>query len=191
MEREGIKITRKIMTSSDISRTLRRIASEIVEKESIIENLVLVGIKTRGVPLAYRIQEIIEKMTEIKLPLGELDITFYRDDLSMIGEKPLVKGTLLPVNINNKVILLIDDVLYTGRTVRAAIDELLDYGRPKSIRLCVLVDRGHRELPICPDFVGKILTTQDHEVIIVRLKEEDGIDEVIIGEKEEDKNANI
>ena len=178
------------MDSSSISRTLKRIASEIIEKESHIKELIIIGIKTRGVPLAQRIQELIEKMTGVKPPLGELDITFYRDDLSMIGEKPIVKGTMLPVNINDRIVLLVDDVLYTGRTVRAAIDELLDYGRPKSIRLFVLIDRGNRELPICPDFVGKTLTTEDHEVILVKLKEEDGIDEVVVGEREE-KDADI
>jgi pyrimidine operon attenuation protein/uracil phosphoribosyltransferase len=190
MGKESLKITRKIMGSTDISKTLKRIASEIVERETDIKELVLVGIKTRGAPLARRIKGIIEKMTGEDLPIGELDITFYRDDLSMIGEKPLVKGTFLPVNINGRVVLLVDDVLYTGRTVRAAIDELLDYGRPRGIRLCVLIDRGHRELPICPDFVGKTLSTENHEVIIVKLKEEDGIDEVVIGERE-DSNAKI
>lgn len=176
----------RLMDAEDIRKTLKRIAHEIVEKVSNIDNVVLVGIKTRGVPLAKVIKEEIYNITKKDIPLGAVDITFYRDDLSMVGEKPQVKGTELSFSVENKDIILVDDVLYTGRTTRAALDEIIDYGRPASIKLCVLIDRGHRELPICPDFVGKTITTTTKEIVKVKVKEVDGVDEVVICEKNND-----
>ncbi|MEO0258282.1 MAG: bifunctional pyr operon transcriptional regulator/uracil phosphoribosyltransferase PyrR [candidate division WOR-3 bacterium] len=176
----------RLMDAEDIRKTLKRIAHEIVEKVSNIDNVVLVGIKTRGVPLAKVIKEEIYNITKKDVPLGAVDITFYRDDLSMVGEKPQVKGTELSFSVENKDIILVDDVLYTGRTTRAALDEIIDYGRPASIKLCVLIDRGHRELPICPDFVGKTITTTLREIVKVKVAEVDGVDEVVICEKNDD-----
>ena len=160
-------------------------ASEIVERNPEVGEMVLVGIKTRGEPLARRLQAEIYRLTGVEVPVGSVDISFYRDDLSLIGERPEVKGTYLPCDINGKLVVLVDDVLYTGRTVRAAIDELLDYGRPRAIRLCILLDRGHRELPISPDCVGKSLTTAASQFVEVRLREVDGVDEAFLLEKEE------
>ncbi|MGB9824756.1 MAG: bifunctional pyr operon transcriptional regulator/uracil phosphoribosyltransferase PyrR [Candidatus Hydrothermia bacterium] len=175
-----------LMDQEDMRRTLKRIAHEIVERLRNMDNVVLVGIKTRGVPLARMIKEEIASITGKDVPLGAVDITFYRDDLSMVGEKPQVKGTELNVSVEGKDIILVDDVLYTGRTTRAAIDEIIDYGRPSSIRLCVLIDRGHRELPICPDFVGKTITTTKKEIVKVKVEEIDGVNEVVICEKEDE-----
>ncbi len=175
-----------LMSEEDMLRTIKRISHEIIEKVKHIDNVVLVGIKTRGVPIAKMIKEEIEKATGKKVPLGAVDITFYRDDLSMVGEIPQVKGTELEFSVEGKDVILVDDVLYTGRTTRAAIDEIIDYGRPASIKLCVLVDRGHRELPICADFVGKVITTTKKEVVKVKIKEIDGINEVVICEKNDE-----
>ncbi|MDD5573214.1 MAG: bifunctional pyr operon transcriptional regulator/uracil phosphoribosyltransferase PyrR [Candidatus Hydrothermia bacterium] len=173
----------KLMTEEDMDRTLKRISREIIEKVRDLESLIIVGIKTRGVPLAKTIKDEILKITGVDVPLGAVDITFYRDDLSMVGEKPQVKGTELPFSVEGKNIILIDDVLYTGRTTRAAMEELIDYGRPASIKLCVLVERGHRELPICPDFVGKSITTTKNEIVKVKVKEVDGVNEVVVCEQ--------
>ena len=171
-----------ILTEAEIAKTLERLASEVIERECL-DDLVLVGIKTRGVPLARRLASLISEKKGVELPVGELDITFYRDDLTLLAEAPIVKGTKIDFPISGKTVLLVDDVLYTGRTVRAAIDELLDYGRFKALRLLVLVDRGLRELPICPDFVGKRVETRPGEVVEVRLKEVDGEDKVVLLEK--------
>ncbi len=175
-----------LMTEVDMLRTIKRISHEIIEKVKRIDNVVLVGIKTRGVPIAKMIKEEIEETTGKNIPMGAVDITFYRDDLSMVGEKPQVKGTNLEFSVEGKDVILVDDVLYTGRTTRAAIDEIIDYGRPASIKLCVLVDRGHRELPICADFVGKVITTTKKEVVKVKIKEIDGVNEVVICEKDDE-----
>ncbi|MEG6585981.1 bifunctional pyr operon transcriptional regulator/uracil phosphoribosyltransferase PyrR [Dendrosporobacter sp. 1207_IL3150] len=174
-----------IMDSQAIKRALTRIAHEIIEKNKGINEVVLVGIRTRGVPLAEQLAREIEKIEGIVLPVGILDITLYRDDLSTLGYQPIVHETDIPVDINGKKVILVDDVLYTGRTVRAALDALIDIGRPKTIQLAVLVDRGHRELPIRADYVGKNVPTSGREVVSVQLLAIDKIDKVIIKEFKE------
>jgi len=169
-----------IMNAADIRRTLARISHEIIERNKSTQHLILVGMHTRGVPLANRLSGNIEGFEGISVPVGALDISLYRDDLSSLELQPIVKSTDIPVNIDNKAVVLVDDVLYTGRSTRAAMDALIDLGRPHSIQLAVLVDRGHRELPIRPDYVGKNMPSSRHEEIQVRLKESDGIDEVAI-----------
>ncbi len=169
-----------LMTPEDIRRTLARIAHETIERNKAIEHLILVGMRTRGVPLAKRLAANIEDFEGLKIPVGALDITPYRDDLASLNRQPHVKRTDIPVNIDGKSIVLVDDVLYTGRSTRAAMDALIDLGRPQSIQLAVLVDRGHRELPIRADYVGKNIPSSRGEEIQVRLVETDGIDEVTI-----------
>ncbi|MDI6814881.1 MAG: bifunctional pyr operon transcriptional regulator/uracil phosphoribosyltransferase PyrR [Dehalococcoidales bacterium] len=169
-----------IMTPEDIRRTLARIAHEIIERNKAIEHLILVGMHTRGVPLAKRLAANIENFKKLKIPVGALDISLYRDDLTSLNLQPIVQRTDIPANIDGKSIVLVDDVLYTGRSTRAAMDALIDLGRPQSIQLAVLVDRGHRELPIRADYVGKNVPSSRHEEIQVQLKETDGIDEVVI-----------
>jgi len=169
-----------IMTEEDIKRTLARIAHEIIERNELIQELILVGVHTRGVPLAKRLAANIEGFASVKIPVDTLDISLYRDDLSSLDLKPVVKLTDITATIDGKSIVLVDDVLYTGRSIRAAMDALIDLGRPRSIQLAVLVDRGHRELPIRADYVGKNIPSSRHEEIKVNLKETDGIDEVAI-----------
>ena len=169
-----------IMTEEAIKRTLARIAHEIIERNEFIEDLLLVGVHTRGVPLAKHLAANIESFGGVKTPVGTLDISLYRDDLSSLELKPLVKLTDIPATIDGKSIVLVDDVLYTGRSIRAAMDALTDLGRPRLIQLAVLVDRGHRELPIRADYVGKNIPSSKHEEIKVKLKETDGVDEVAI-----------
>ena len=171
---------RQIMTAEEIRRATTRISHEIVEKQAGTTGLVLVGIQRRGVPLARRIAESIAEHEGVEVPVGALDITFYRDDLSLVAQQPLVKGTDLPFDLNESTIVLVDDVLYTGRTIRAAMDALVDFGRPRAIRLAVLVDRGHRELPIRADHVGKNVPTSREELVRVHLTEVDGEDGVDI-----------
>ncbi len=179
-----MKVIKKavVMDATQIRRTLMRIAHEIVENNRGVEDLILVGIRKRGVPLAERIARFIYEFEGIEVPVGALDITLYRDDVQMIASNPVVGQTDIRVDINEKVIVLVDDVLFTGRTVRAALDELIDYGRPKVIRLAVLVDRGHREFPIRADSVGKNVPTSNQETVRVLLKETDGEERVILGE---------
>src|SRR5882672_4193328 len=171
---------RQIMTADEIRRATIRISHEIVEKQAGTAGLVLVGIQRRGVPLARRIAAAIaENEGGPAIPVGALDITFYRDDLSLVAQQPVVKGTDLPFDLNGSTIVLVDDVLYTGRTIRAAMDALVDLGRPQAIRLAVLVDRGHRELPIRADHVGKNVPTSREELVKVHLEEiddEDGVE---------------
>ena len=171
-----------IMDADRMSRTLTRIAHEIVERNRGIENLALVGIRTRGVVLAKRLAQALQQITNAPVPTGALDITLYRDDLMrhQVGPQPLVRKTEIPFSIDDQKILLVDDVLYTGRTIRAALDALIDFGRPKEIQLIVMVDRGHRELPIKPDYVGKNVPTSLKESVHVRLTEIDGTDEVAV-----------
>jgi len=169
-----------VMTSQDIGRSLTRIAHEIIERNKTAEDLVLVGLHTRGVPLAKRLSKIIGSFTGYKIPVGLLDISQYRDDISDNKESSAIENTDIPIEISRKVIILVDDVLYTGRSIRAAMDALIDRGRPRSIQLAVMVDRGHRELPIRADYVGKNIPSARHEEIQVRLLETDGIDEVVI-----------
>lgn len=170
----------KILDKDTISRTLMRIAHQILEKNKGTKDLCLVGIRNRGAHLAIRLAECIEKIEQTKIPVGILDITLYRDDLSLIAPQPVVHKTEIDFDITDKNIVLVDDVLYTGRTARAALDALMDLGRPKSIQLAVLIDRGHRELPVRADYVGKNIPTSQNETIEVRLTEVDGKDEVII-----------
>lgn len=177
------KKTKRILIGEDIRKILYRLAHQILEKDSMIQEIALVGIQTRGAHLAKRIQRIIKEIKTVEVPLGILDITFYRDDLTTIGPKPVVKETQIEFDLNGKTVVLVDDVLFTGRTIRAALDEIMDFGRPKKVELLVLVDRGHRELPIRADFVGKNIPTSCRELIEVKLEEVDGRDEVMIVEK--------
>lgn len=172
-----------ILDAKQMARIVRRMAGEIVEHNRDISQLLLVGIRTRGVPLAEKIATEIERMEGHKMPVGVLDITLYRDDLSTVGPQPQVKGTHLPLPIDDFVVVLCDDVLYTGRTVRAALDELIDFGRPRAVQLAVLVDRGHRELPIQADFVGKKVPTSQNEIIEVSFESTDDTEQVRILER--------
>ncbi len=176
-----------VMDADRVSRALTRIAHEIVERNRGTEGLALVGVRTRGVPIARRLAAALAEITGGQVPTGALDITLYRDDLmrSAVGPQPLVRRTEIPFSIDDKRILLVDDVLYTGRTTRAALDALIDFGRPQSIQLVVLVDRGHRELPIKADYVGKNVPTSSRESVQVRLQEIDGRDEVEITQEAE------
>ncbi|GAC92118.1 bifunctional pyrimidine regulatory protein PyrR/uracil phosphoribosyltransferase [Anoxybacillus flavithermus NBRC 109594] len=173
-----------VLDEQAIRRALTRIAHEIIERNKGIDGCVLIGIKTRGIYLAKRLAERIEQIEGTSIPVGELDITLYRDDLTVKTDdrEPLVKGTDVPFSVTNRKVVLVDDVLFTGRTVRAAMDAVMDLGRPAQIQLAVLVDRGHRELPIRADFVGKNIPTSSAERIVVELKEVDDIDQVSIHE---------
>jgi len=173
-----------IMTSEDIRRSLIRIAHEIVERNKAPENLLLVGLRTRGAPLAKRLAANIEKLSQLKIPVGALDISLYRDDLPSLDLPPAHHADI-PTSINGKSVVLVDDVLYTGRSTRAAMDALIDLGRPSSVQLAVLIDRGHREMPIRADYVGKNIPSSRYEEIQVRLEETDGVDEVVILTKEQ------
>jgi pyrimidine operon attenuation protein/uracil phosphoribosyltransferase len=175
-----------VMDADRISRTLTRIAHEIVERNKGVDDLALVGIRTRGVHIARRLARTLRQITGDEIPTGALDITLYRDDLMRhaVGPQPVIRRTEIPFSIDDKKILLVDDVLYTGRTTRAALDALIDFGRPKAIQLIVLVDRGHRELPIKADYVGKNLPTNPEESVQVRLQETDGNDEVVLQQQE-------
>lgn len=174
-----------ILDARAMGRALTRVAHEIVEKNKGGDDLLLVGIKTRGVPIAKRLHEKIKQIEDVDVPIGELDITLYRDDLekATADSDPELRGSDIPVDLANKKVILVDDVLYTGRTVRAAMDAVMDIGRPASIQLAVLVDRGHRELPIRADYIGKNIPTSEREIIVVKLDEIDGLDEVAIYEK--------
>ena len=171
-----------IMDSEAFDRSLKRIAHEIIEKTKGAENLALIGIHRRGVPIAKRIAGYIERFEGVRPDIGTLDITFYRDDLSLLADHPVFKGTDIAFDVNKKTVVLCDDVLYTGRTARAALDALMDLGRPNYIQLAVIVDRGHRELPIRADYVGKNIPTSKNEVISVRVSEFDGADNVVIND---------
>lgn len=180
------KVKNQIMDEAAMRRALTRIAHEIIEKNKGVDNLVLVGIKTRGIYLAQRLKERIAQIEGVELPVGELDITMYRDDLSYRYEnqEPVVKGSHIPVDITGMKVVLVDDVLFTGRTARAALDALIDLGRPQAIQLAVLIDRGHRELPIRPDYVGKNVPTSRSEMIAVEVTEVDGRDQVVLSRNE-------
>ena len=178
----------QVLDDAALDRALTRIAHEILEKNDGAKDLAFVGLRTRGVTLAQRLAAKIARIDGTTLPVGTLDITLYRDDLDLRGA-PVVRGTDIPFSIKNKTVVLVDDVLFTGRTIRAALDALIDLGRPRSIQLATLIDRGHRELPIRPDYVGKNLPTSRKESVAVRLKEHDGEDRVLIEEPDE-KEAN-
>ncbi|MEW6026653.1 MAG: bifunctional pyr operon transcriptional regulator/uracil phosphoribosyltransferase PyrR [Planctomycetota bacterium] len=188
---------KQLLSQNDIDQTLVRIAGNIISNHSSAilrcsestewrrtakesNSLVLIGIHRRGVPLARRLKTLIEKKIKSELLLGTLDITLYRDDLDTVGHLPIVKNTDIPFDLTGKSVVLVDDVLFTGRTIRSALNELAEFGRPKRIQLAVLIDRGHRELPICADYVGKAVQTKEDEVVKVSLKETDGTDEVVI-----------
>src|SRR5215207_607847 len=175
---------KKLLGADEIRRAVTRLAHEVLERNLGVDGLVLVGLRTRGVPLAARLQRSIEEFESARVPLGELDITLYRDDVHQRAPRAL-SPTSIPVDISDSTVILVDDVLYTGRTIRAALDALIDLGRPRAIQLVCLVDRGHRELPIRPDYVGKNLPTSRRESVAVRLKEHDGEDRVVIQEPED------
>jgi pyrimidine operon attenuation protein/uracil phosphoribosyltransferase len=179
----GLNRKAKIMDADRMERAIVRMAHEIAESEHALPELAFVGIRTRGVPLAERLARALEKNEGIRPPTGSLDITLYRDDLSTVAAQPVLKKTELEFDIKTRVIVLCDDVLFTGRTIRAALDGLMDYGRPRAIRLAVLIDRGHRELPIEANYVGKRVPTSSREHISVLFHEVDGIDETWILEK--------
>ena len=170
---------KQLLGADDIRRAIARVAHEIVERNEGVDHLVLVGLRTRGIPLARRLQAKIAEFEGATLPLGELDITLYRDDVHQRAPRNL-SPTSIPVDISDKTVILVDDVLYTGRTIRAALDALIDLGRPRAIQLVCLIDRGHRELPIRPDYVGKNVPTSRHEKVAVHLEEVDGVDEVVL-----------
>lgn len=174
----------QVLDAQGIDRALKRIAHEILERAGDARQLALVGIRTRGVSLARRIAEHLATIEGVRVPVGALDITLYRDDVGLMAEAPVVRGTDIPFPVTGRAVVLVDDVLYTGRTIRAALDAVMDLGRPRSIQLAVLVDRGHRELPIRPDYVGKNLPTARREVVQVLLREHDGEDRVVIQEPE-------
>ncbi len=172
----------QIMDADDMARALTRMAHQILEQNRGSGNIVLVGIQRRGAPLAKRIAELMSGFEGAEIPVGELDITLYRDDLQLVAKQPVVGKTKLPKDIESQVVVLVDDVLFTGRTIRAAMDELMDFGRPKAVQLAVLIDRGHREIPIRADFVGKNVPTSAREIISVKVKEMDGEDSVSVEE---------
>ncbi len=174
----------QVLDEAALDRALTRIAHEILERNGGAKDLAFVGLRTRGVTLAQRLAVKLAAIDGTTVPVGTLDITLYRDDLDMRGA-PVVRGTDIPFSIKNKTVVLVDDVLYTGRTIRAALDALIDLGRPMMIQLAILIDRGHRELPIRPDFIGKNLPTSKRESVAVRLREHDGEDRVVIEEPEE------
>jgi len=175
----------QLMSASEVERTLIRLAHEILEKNNGVEDLALVGIRRRGVPLAERLAKIIQRIEKKPVLLGTLDITLYRDDLSTLDSKPVVHETKLEIPITDKSVVLVDDVLYTGRTTRAAMDALFRVGRPKRLQLCVLIDRGHRELPIEAAFIGRIVQTTENQIIEVKLREVDDAEKVLLMEKQQ------
>jgi pyrimidine operon attenuation protein/uracil phosphoribosyltransferase len=179
------KIKARIMDAGKIKRSLLRMTSEILERNRNLKNLVIVGIRTRGIYIGKRISELIKELEQLDVPVGVLDITLYRDDFAELETQHMVQKTEIDFSIQKKDVLLVDDVLFTGRTIRAAMDGLFDLGRPQSIQLLVLIDRGHRELPIRADYVGKVLPTSRREIVQVRLAEVDEVDEVLIAEPAE------
>ncbi|ADO77614.1 Uracil phosphoribosyltransferase [Halanaerobium praevalens DSM 2228] len=183
MEEAKMKLKKELIDASGMNRAITRIAHEILEKNKGTENLVLIGIRTRGIPLAERLAAKIKEIEGVEVATGILDITLYRDDLSTVAKKPIVHQTEIPFDITGKKVVLVDDVLYTGRTIRAALDALIDLGRPLQIQLAIMIDRGHRELPIRADFVGKNLPTSKTEVVDVNFVETDQKDVVLLLEK--------
>ena len=171
---------RQILSAEEIGRTLQRLAHEIVEKSNGTKDLALVGVRRRGVPLSHRLAKLIGDFAHATVPVGTLDISLYRDDLSTIGAQPVLESTHIEFPVDGRDVVIVDDVLYTGRTVRAAMNGLFDLGRPRRIRLCVLIDRGHRELPVEATFVGRAVQTSDQEMVEVRLRESDGEERVVL-----------
>ncbi|HKN17410.1 MAG TPA: bifunctional pyr operon transcriptional regulator/uracil phosphoribosyltransferase PyrR [Candidatus Sulfotelmatobacter sp.] len=183
VRKTALRLKAQLMSSSEIERTLVRLAHEILEKNGGADGLGLVGIRRRGVPIAERLSKMIQHVEKKKVPVGTLDITFYRDDLSTLGPKPVVQEAEIGFSIEGKKIVLIDDVLYTGRTTRAALDALFSHGRPSQVQLLVLIDRGHRELPVEATFTGRTVQTTDNEVIEVKLTEIDNAEKVLLMER--------
>jgi pyrimidine operon attenuation protein / uracil phosphoribosyltransferase len=173
----------QLMTATEIDRTIQRLAHEIVEKSGGTVNLALIGVRRRGVPLAKRISQAMRGIDGVDVPVGTLDITLYRDDLSKVAAQPILQSSEIPFTVDDKDLVLVDDVLYTGRTIRAAMNGLFDLGRPKRVRLCVLIERGHRELPIEATFIGRSVQTSDTEIIEVRLNEIDREERVLLVER--------
>lgn len=172
-----------LLDGPGLDRALRRMADSIVKRHPALGTVVLVGVRTRGVPLARRLARLVKAVSGTELPVGALDITLYRDDLTTIAAQPVMKGTEIPFSIDGRVVILADDVLFTGRTVRAALDELIDFGRPARIELAVVIDRGHRELPIHADYAARAVKTRPDDIVEVQLREEDGQDRVLLLEK--------
>ena len=179
----------QLMSASEIDRTLVRLAHEILEKTKDLDQLAFIGIRRRGVPLAQRLARKIEALENRKIPVGILDINLYRDDLSTVDIKPVINATEIPFEVGGKDIILMDDVLYTGRTIRAALDALFDHGRPARVQLLVLIDRGHRELPIEARFIGRVVQTTDIEIIEVKFQEIDDIEKVLLVERAASESA--
>ncbi len=180
----GYKRKALILNKDDFHKTLRRIAHQIIEGVPQVSKICLIGIQRRGVNLAYRLKRIIDSLEKVDIPLGTIDITLYRDDLTAIGPNPEVRSTKIDFALDGKIVILVDDVLFTGRSARAALDALMDFGRPEAVKLVVLVDRGHRQLPIRADFIGKNIPTSLQEEVAVKVEEIDGKDEVVIWEKD-------
>jgi pyrimidine operon attenuation protein/uracil phosphoribosyltransferase len=179
----GTRLKAQLMSASEIDRTLVRLAHEVLEKSRDLNNLAFIGIRRRGVPLAQRLARKIEALEKCSIPVGILDINLYRDDLSTVGHKPVVSATEIGFPVHGRDIILMDDVLYTGRTIRAALDALFDHGRPARVQLLVLIDRGHRELPIEARFIGRTIQTSDNEIIEVKFQELDNTEKVLLVEK--------
>jgi pyrimidine operon attenuation protein/uracil phosphoribosyltransferase len=175
----------QLMSATEIDRTLQRVAHEIVERSGGTSNLALIGVRRRGVPLASRIAQAMREIDRVEVPVGTLDITLYRDDLSKVAAHPVIQSSDINFSVDDKDLILVDDVLYTGRTARAAMNALFDLGRPRSLRLCVLIDRGHREMPIEASFVGRMVQTSDTEIIEVKLREIDNEERVILVDRVE------
>jgi pyrimidine operon attenuation protein / uracil phosphoribosyltransferase len=173
----------QLMSASEIDRTLVRLAHEVLERTQDLDRLVFIGIRRRGVPLAQRLSKKIDSLEQRKIPVGTLDITLYRDDLSTVSPQPVIHSTDIPFPVVGKDVILMDDVLYTGRTIRSALDALFDHGRPARVQLLVLIDRGHRELPIEAQYVGRMVQTTDREIIEVKFQEIDGVEKVLLVEK--------
>jgi pyrimidine operon attenuation protein / uracil phosphoribosyltransferase len=175
----------QLMSATEIDRTLQRVAHEIVERSGGTANLALIGVRRRGVPLANRIAQAMREIDRVEVPVGTLDITLYRDDLSKVAAHPVIQSSDINFSVDDKDLILVDDVLYTGRTTRAAMNALFDLGRPRSLRLCVLIDRGHRQMPIEASFVGRMVQTSDSEIIEVKLREIDQEERVILVDRVE------
>jgi len=185
----GLRVKGRLMSASEIERTLVRLAHEIVEKSNGSEDLCLVGIKRRGIPLAERLGKLISGIEKRKVETGVLDIQFYRDDLSTAGPRPVVTPGSVGIEVDGRDVVICDDVLYTGRTIRAALDALFDHGRPARVKLLVLIDRGHRELPIEARFIGRTVQTSDSEIIEVKFQEVDGMEKVLLVERASSQEA--